>query len=119
MFVVEAAEEQRLVERMADVGRLRRERAARTEEDDVVLVDLLDRGEVEELVVRDRAAEREAELVARVVVVLLQIERALRAERRVAEEAEDAAVDVVRARLGDDRQRAAGRAADLRCRSGS
>src|SRR5258706_4829682 len=48
------------------------------------------------------------------VVVLLQVEGALGTEGFVAEEAEDVAVQIVRARLGHDRQRAAGGAADLR-----
>ena len=46
---------------MADVGLLRSERSARTEKDDVVLVNLLDRGEEEKLVAGDRTAEGEAE----------------------------------------------------------
>src|SRR5438046_7211580 len=73
---------------------------------------MLDRGEVEELVPGQRTAERAAQLVAR-VVVLLQVERPLGAQRLVAEEAEEVAVDVVRSRLGDDGERTAGRAADL------
>jgi len=56
------------------------ERAARTEEGDVFLVDLFDRAEEERLVAHDRAAEGDAELPARVVVVLFQIESALRAQ---------------------------------------
>ena len=108
-----AAEDEGLIERMADVGRDRGVRAARPEEDDVLLVDLLDGAEEERLVARDRTADGQSDLVARVVVVLLQIERALGAERGVAEESEDASFQRVRARLRHDRQRAAGRAADL------
>ena len=75
-------------------------------------MDLLDRGEVEGLVARQRAADCSADLMARVIVLLL-FGRRLRAERVVAEEAEDGAVEVVRSRLGDDRHRPAGGAADL------
>src|SRR5207248_2359237 len=99
-------------ERMADVGGVRGECTLRTEEDDVLFADLLDRREVEEFVPGQRAADGAAELMAR-VVVLFQIEGAFGAEGLVAEEAERVAVDVVGARLGNDRQRAARGSADL------
>src|SRR5581483_7049684 len=111
---VEASEDQRLIKWMLDVGRLTGECTTGAEEHDVTLIDLLDRCEVEELVLLERAAGCEAELMAREVVVLLEIERALRTERCIAEEAEDRAVHVVRARLRHARQRTAGRTADLR-----
>jgi hypothetical protein len=65
------------------------------------------------LVLHDRAAEREAKLVPRVVVVLLQVERPFIAKGGIAEETEDGAVRDVRPRLGDDRDRSTGRTADL------
>ena len=110
--MIEAAEDQRLIEGHRHVGCLRREDAARTKEDDVVCADLFEAQEVVRAVLDERPAEREAELLAR-IRVLLQVELALLAQRIVTEEAEDRALEHVRAGLGDDRERAACRAADL------
>src|ERR1043165_2013473 len=111
-LLIEAAEEERLIERVVDVGGERGELAEGTEERRPGFVDLLDRGEVERAVARQRAADRAADLVARVVAFFLRSDR-LRAEIVVAEEAEDVAVEIVRAALGDDGHGAAGGAADL------
>ena len=61
--VVDAAEEQRLRQRHGQVGRLRRIRAARAEQRDVVLADLLDRSEEVRLVLDDRSAGSRAVLL--------------------------------------------------------
>ncbi len=110
--VIDAGVEERLAHRDRDVLRQRGEAALRPEQRDVVFLHLLERPEEVRPVPDDRAADGAAELLARVVVLLL-VELALRPQRVVAEEPERRSVQVVRARLGDDRQRAAGRPADL------
>src|SRR5207253_5016794 len=54
---VQAAEEERLIERVGDVGGQRRERSTGTVERDVLFVDLFERAEIEGAVALDRAAE--------------------------------------------------------------
>ena len=105
-LLVEAGEPEGLIEGMAEIGRGRSVFAARPEQGDVLLVDLLDGSEVEGLVAGDGAADGESELASREIVFLL-LQRGFRAKRVVAEETEDVAMCIVRARLGHDRERAA------------
>src|SRR5439155_17467512 len=86
--------------------------ATGAEDHAVLFADLLHRGEVERLVPDHRSADGGAELMAR-IVRLPGVEGAFGPQRFVAEEGEGVSVNVVRSGLGDHRQRAAGRAADL------
>ncbi len=112
-LVIDAGIDQRLGQRHLEIGGERRIRATRAEERDGVFLDELEGPEEVRAVLHDRPAEREAGLLAG-VIVLRRLERALRAQAVVAEERKRRPRHVVGARLGHDRQRAAGRPADFR-----
>ncbi len=111
--LVEAAVTERLVERVLDVRRKRLEGALRPEEDRGRRVDLLEGREEMGLILDDRAAQCEAELVTLVADVRVLLERALGAQRVAAVEAEERARERVRSGFRQDRERAARGAADL------
>ena len=85
-----------------------RPQAARVHGEELVLVGTFVRHEVVRLVLHDRTAGRPTVLIAP-VVGLRRLKEFFRRDRGVAEEHQPRAVQLIGARLGDDRQHAAGR----------